>query len=251
MIIKDFIFQNLYYFVSAIALVSGLITYLYFYNREALSASSGEIKVPKESKETDSITVDLSGAVDRPGIYSLDAGSRLADLISLSGGATSEVSQKWLSHNLNLSAFLRDQQKIYIPFEWEVAPEAPEYKLKTLEFDPVVAAADPSEEAGDDESDDTEEDSGKNESSKSATSKDSGDVSGEDTSAAGAPTDSSGDLINVNEASAEELKELPGIGDAFAEKIIKNRPYAKLADLGEKAGVYASTLEKIKGLISF
>jgi hypothetical protein len=31
--------------------------------------------------------------------------------------------------------------------------------------------------------------------------------------------------VDINSASAEELKKVPGIGDAEAEKIVKNRPY--------------------------
>jgi DNA uptake protein ComE-like DNA-binding protein len=38
-------------------------------------------------------------------------------------------------------------------------------------------------------------------------------------------------LVDINSASRKELKTLPGIGDAEAEKIIANRPYMVKADL--------------------
>ncbi len=56
------------------------------------------------------------------------------------------------------------------------------------------------------------------------------------------------ELIDVNSAPAATLKTLPGIGDAYAEKIIKGRPY-KGKDEIVKAGVPQATYDKIKDKI--
>lgn len=57
------------------------------------------------------------------------------------------------------------------------------------------------------------------------------------------------ELVDLNSATAEELKKLPGVSAATAKKIIAGRPYTSVDDL-TKAGVSKTTLGKIKSLIT-
>jgi DNA uptake protein ComE-like DNA-binding protein len=57
----------------------------------------------------------------------------------------------------------------------------------------------------------------------------------------------SGAPVDLNTASAAELKELPGVGEATAKKIIAGRPYSSVGDLSN-AGVSAATIKKITPL---
>ncbi|MEK7544272.1 MAG: ComEA family DNA-binding protein [Patescibacteria group bacterium] len=59
--------------------------------------------------------VDIAGAVVRPGVYSLAAGSRVEDAIAAGGGLSAEVDVDRLAQVVNRAAKLSDGAKLYIP----------------------------------------------------------------------------------------------------------------------------------------
>ena len=153
-------------------------------------------------------------------------------------GAKNEASAFWVSRYLNLSDKVEDSEKIYIPFEWEFYfPE--KYSIaKTVNKSYAKNDLADAEDVNGDVKTSNGSSGNKNENK-------------EDTSDTKSQiTDSSG-KTNVNTASSSELDSLPSIGPAYAEKIISNRPYKDLFEFEESSGLYKSTIDKIKDLITF
>ena len=80
------------------------------------------------------VVVQAAGAVVRPGVYRLDGGARVADLVTEAGGPTAEAHLDAVA----LASKLVDGQRVYVPRVGEVVPVA-------VSSDPaVVAPPDPS-----------------------------------------------------------------------------------------------------------
>lgn len=56
-------------------------------------------------------------------------------------------------------------------------------------------------------------------------------------------------LIDINSATVEQLKTLPGINDGLAKKIVEGRPYRVKTDLVRKNTIPQAAYNKIAGLV--
>lgn len=152
---------------------------------------------PAASPTPGPLRVDVAGAVQAPGIYTLPAGSLIADAIAAAGGPAPDADLD----RINKAAALQDGVQVYVP---RIAQPLP-----TLINPPTAPAV---------------------------------------TRAGQAPT--SGDLVNLNTASLEELDALPGVGPATAQRIIEGRPYGAVEDLLRVKGIGQATFDKLKPLVT-
>lgn len=66
------------------------------------------------------IVVEISGAVEKAGVYKLPNGSRIDDLLISAGGLSIDADRDWVTKNINRAAKIIDGQKIYIYSQSEV-----------------------------------------------------------------------------------------------------------------------------------
>lgn len=90
-----------------------------FYARNALNVASTKVEVLEASTESQKagsfLVVDISGAVEKPGVYKLPNGSRVEEVLIAAGGVSGNANRLWMDKFLNRAGKLSDGQKIYIP----------------------------------------------------------------------------------------------------------------------------------------
>jgi len=83
----------------------------------------GESDPATAGSQASFIVVEASGEVQKPGVYKLNAGSRVGDLLTAAGGLSAEADREWVAKNVNMAAKLQDGVKIYIPSKKEMGNE--------------------------------------------------------------------------------------------------------------------------------
>lgn len=68
-----------------------------------------------ENKLSGNIFVDIEGAVINPGVYQLQDGSRVKDVLVSAGGMSEKADRTFCEKNINLAELVKDGEKIYIP----------------------------------------------------------------------------------------------------------------------------------------
>lgn len=116
---------NEYKIPLGLLLVGGVLLVGGLFSSNLIQKDKTPENFPKESLVSETsmteVKVDVAGAVNLPGVFSLNKESRVEDAIKLAGGFSTEASKEYVSKRLNLSQKISDGLKIYIPFEGESA----------------------------------------------------------------------------------------------------------------------------------
>lgn len=109
---------------------------IFFLRRPEPTALAITTATPRPTATVASILVDVRGAVNKPGVYTLALGSRVQDALALAGDALANADAR----NLNLARKLNDGEQIYVPAQGEIvaAPTA-STKSGTTQSNPLKA----------------------------------------------------------------------------------------------------------------
>lgn len=194
-------------------------------------AQDAEQRIVAE-QEPQKIFVHVCGAVEKPGVYELQEGSRVYEAVEKAGGFTEDADSSYV----NQAQRLADGTKLVIPTTEQVE-EALETKAEA-----DIGIVEQAQE-GQGTADDVV--TGQTEGVQDAVS---------DTAGAGGTYGETADgRVNINTASEDELCSIPGIGSTRAAAIVayrqENGGFRKLEDIMNVSGIKEGTYNKIKDKI--
>jgi len=203
-----------------ILLLVGVILFSGGYRLAQVKERSAEKAKPAletvDENKAKEVTVHVFGAVLKPGVYQMPQGARVIDAINMAGPAGESDLD-----SLKLASKVTDGQDIFVPVKSETDPTAVGSKQGT--------AISPAGKTG-----------------QNVFNATGGVNSGSAVTANG--------LVNINTAGQNELDTLPGIGPAYAQRIIQyreaNGPFNSIEDLKNVSGIGDKTFEKLKDRIT-
>lgn len=185
------------------------------------------------------IRVDVSGAVKKPGVYSVGIDARIGDVIAKAGGVSVQANAQQVAQVLNLAQKVRDGQKVYVPFAGEELQEVLKRQISQTNSNSEQSLQNGSDQIGIQtglaETDDFFLQGNQIEAKTQTEGQESKKVN-----------DSQASRVSINTALAAELMSLKGIGEKRAADIIAGRPYNTISELVEKKVLTQSIFASIE-----
>lgn len=183
----------------------------------------------EKKEEPEKIKVDIKGLVNTPGVYEMDMGSRVIDVINKAGGLIEESNTEYI----NLSKKLVDEMIIII-YSNQTIEKFKETDKEVIYIEYECVCPD-------------------NKNDACITDKDTVNTNGVKSSSSDKVDSSnieSNGKISINTGTLEELMSLDGVGESKAKSIIdyreQNGEFKNLEDLMNVSGIGEKAYSKIK-----
>ena len=221
---NDFNLKDNKVIIVIICIIIIIFLCVFFYTRSNLENEyteldnynmlQNETNIEQEQEDISKIFIHVTGAVNNEGVVEIKEGSRIADAVDAANGFTEDADIS----QINLAYQLEDGQKIYIP---RINDEKINGEEKVLQKEYVT------DEAGDDIIIEDETSNIKRKEN---------------------------EKININTADQSSLEEIPGVGEATAQKIIEyrelNGKFKTIEDIKNVSGIGDSKFENMKEKIN-
>lgn len=220
-----------YFLILLGAVIIFVVVYVYNVDSTVSASNEEKLAVTTETKKeqaddevTNTVFVDIKGAVNSPGVYEMETGKRIIDVISVAGGLNQDAN----TININLSRKLEDEMFIIIYTKAEIENYVNKQDVSKITCASLECVCPDSNNDG----------CYKNDSSKT----DGSSNTNEEVKVTG--------KVSINTATKEELMTLSGIGEAKAEAIIEyrntNGEFTSIEDIKNVSGIGDAIFEKIK-----
>jgi len=74
-----------------------------------------DLPAGRQGNQVTKITVDVGGAVEKPGVYEVEIGARIGEVLGLAGGLSGDADTEWVEMYLNRAEAVKDGMKIFVP----------------------------------------------------------------------------------------------------------------------------------------
>ena len=249
---KSYFMRYWYYFIIGVLLLMliGVSTLLYFSYKDNVDVDTVAFvneditEVTKgEEVVTELCSVDIKGAVKKPGVYEIECHKNINDVITLAGGKTKNA----YTDNINLSKSVSHEMVIYVYTTKEIKDKE-KVKTQTCVNETIYIDTCKEKETSVIV---TEE----NKTSDSITTHEEvsyDEIASDSTTEVESNTEAK--LISLNTATKEELMTLSGVGESKAENIIsyreQNNGFKSIEELKNVSGIGDAIFEKIKSNIT-
>ena len=185
-----------------------------------------DMEISEKNEEViEKITIDIKGAIKKPGVYTIENNKRVIDAIELAGGLLENADNSVI----NLSKKLKDEMVIIIYTKEEIKEMLKgDTSIKVIEKECICPKL---------------ENNACIENNKITNSGDNNENK-----------DNINYPISINDATVEELMNLPGIGESKAKTIVEyrteNGSFEKIEDIMNITGIGEKLFEQIKEYIT-